>query len=354
MVQKFLISYRGNNIAHSLITPEVENLIDRARDLGLITRPDRYGEEETLEDLHRTLVAIDKLTEKNIPFEVVSDINSYAQTNIHTLQGTPIIGALPTTEHDKWLVSGDSSLYSVSATSNVDKYYTFTTFQDFAARDVIPMSVCDRRFLDESESTELLTLQEAADKLIEQGIYTFFVKNSESKGLIVRGPLTDIEDQIKEYEPLHYASHLIQPEVRFHYEYRVFVVGHTPVTGAGRVLSHSSLNNNGKDFMDIFTKNPSNGTPGEPTETNSTLAHRFEHFAHVFARRFRDENPDLPNYCVDFGICTTTSGDVLPAAVEMNTLINAGLYACNVERLVEALIETPTTLQVEKMIDYAK
>ncbi len=53
MVQKFLISYRGNNIAHSLITPEVENLIDRACDLGLITRPDRYGEEETLEDLHR-------------------------------------------------------------------------------------------------------------------------------------------------------------------------------------------------------------------------------------------------------------------------------------------------------------
>lgn len=165
MVQKFLISYRGNNIAHNLITPEVEKLIARAQDLGLITNPEKYGEEETLEDLHRTLVSIDKLTEKNIPFKVVSDIHDYVQNNIQTLHGTPIIGALPTTEHGKWLVSGESSLYSISATSNVDKYYTFTTFQGFAARDVIPVSLCDRRFLDKSESTELLTLREAAGQL---------------------------------------------------------------------------------------------------------------------------------------------------------------------------------------------
>lgn len=124
-------------------------------------------------------------------------------------------------------------------------------------------------------------------------------------------------------------AYLVQGAVGMHHEYRLFVANHEVTVGAGCIVDFTPLNSIGLDFdhrtQDVRGKSP--------VEQNPEVVARLVEFGRKVAREIQDEQPELRSYVLD--VALDDHGD--PLVVELNGLLNAGLYALNIQHLVSTL-----------------
>jgi hypothetical protein len=128
-------------------------------------------------------------------------------------------------------------------------------------------------------------------------------------------------------------SLIAQVFVPMEYEYRVFVVGKKVVTAAGCVEEFTPLDNNGFPFDHQLRRH-------RQAKSAVELAPEVAGILTGFARHAVDalayEVPDLTDYVIDVAL----GPDGNPLIVELNSLLNAGLYASQPQRVTEAMVAT--------------
>lgn len=124
---------------------------------------------------------------------------------------------------------------------------------------------------------------------------------------------------------------LVQEGIVPRNEYRTMVVGRTVVSGAGCIESNVPCDNEGEAFDSRMEILRGDGR----TIRDVDLAERYRAFAEDFAARWADENGDDTAYAFDLCV-DAVDGRI--KAIEMNPMMNVGLYANDATRIVDAMV----------------
>lgn len=126
------------------------------------------------------------------------------------------------------------------------------------------------------------------------------------------------------------GAFLVQQEVAMRREYRLFVVGHRPVAGAGCVDRHTPADCRAAPFDAAVERTRGDGgVVRDPGAVAALVA-----FGRDVAAELAAEEPRLTDYTLDVAV-----GPRGPLVVELNGLRNSGLYACDPTPVVAALLE---------------
>lgn len=205
-------------------------------------------------------------------------------------------------------------------------YYRYAAFLERAGRKV---ELCG--FMpDDRTATDLRDVLAgfAADGIRRAFVKTTWVKYAafpldmpEGFG---RGDVGRAVYDILDYGAMHFEGRsetlIAQEFVPMEYEYRVFVVGQTVVTAAGCIEEFTPLDNNGHRFDNQLRKNRQEKTP---VEVEPAIAGILTGFARDAVDALALEVPALTDYVID--VALGPGGQ--PLIVELNSLLNAGLYA---------------------------
>jgi len=134
---------------------------------------------------------------------------------------------------------------------------------------------------------------------------------------------------IVQYEGTESPYFSIQGCIQPTYEYRMFIVGDQPVTGAGCVEAFTPLNN--RDIFDVTMEPLRNQSE---VEDQPAITEAYLQFAKDFAREFASETGLPLSYSLDLTIDANT-GKIVP--VELNPPMNLGRYASNIEAWIMAI-----------------
>lgn len=119
---------------------------------------------------------------------------------------------------------------------------------------------------------------------------------------------------------------MVQDKVKMTYEYRVIVINHEPVAGAGCVEAYTPLDN--EAMWD--PKMEAVRSSGE-VEHRADLASDYQVFAKRFTQAYKAERPLAGNYTLDLAV-----GENGILAIELNPLKNYGLYAMDFDAILTA------------------
>lgn len=114
-------------------------------------------------------------------------------------------------------------------------------------------------------------------------------------------------------------------------EYRVVVVGNRAVCGAGCIESYTPADSHGNIFDDRMEYYRNSGGIVVDVDT----AERYRRFAEAYAREWAAHHGAHMAYSLDLSLDADT-GEIVP--IEMNPLLNLGLYANRPDLIVEAML----------------
>lgn len=127
------------------------------------------------------------------------------------------------------------------------------------------------------------------------------------------------------------TAYLVQERVTMRYEYRTFIVGGRPVTGAGCVEEFTPLNNSGDAFDDTVREfRQEHSAPERLPAVRDALLE----FTTRVAAEIALEAPQLGGYTLD----TALDENGTPLVIELNGHTNAGFYASQPLEITKALI----------------
>lgn len=328
----------------------VAELINTATQYGIID-PEKQqpatGEEETIERIHCAVIAAQYCSERGIPYTMMD----WDHVNANDIDGQSLIGPVASNNDGERFVTSNSNnnqrdIYFIEADPCIREYHNCETFMRHSQRPVYPATMVTSDEIVRSQSSEqLVDVETVLHRLGDPD--EVFIKNSNSKGLTftTKGDAQTIRTLCGGYYPKAAHTHLIQPVCNIHHEYRFFVVNHTVITGAGRVISHSSLDNT-EQFNPLTTKYASTSEqPDDLIDSRELMTEGYLPLARQFAREFAVEQPATHAYCLDIGLINGT-----PGVIELNSISNAGTYASDMKRLVTALMDHPVTLRAEKIM----
>lgn len=119
---------------------------------------------------------------------------------------------------------------------------------------------------------------------------------------------------------------IVQERVPMAFEYRVIVVNHVPVAGAGCVEAFTPLDNEARWDPKVEQVRSSGQVEYRPD-----VAEAYAQYAAAFAKAYRDERPPAKHYTLDLAM----SADGI-VAIELNPLRNYGLYALDFDAVLQA------------------
>lgn len=128
-------------------------------------------------------------------------------------------------------------------------------------------------------------------------------------------------------------SIIAQEFVAMEYEYRVFVVGNTVTTAAGCIEEFTPLDNQGYPFDHQLRRHRQEQTP---VDAEPSIAGVLVNFARNAVDALTLEVPGLTDYVIDVAL----GPDGNPLIVELNSLLNSGLYASRPGLVSRALVVT--------------
>ena len=130
------------------------------------------------------------------------------------------------------------------------------------------------------------------------------------------------------------GAFLLQERITMRWEYRVFIVDHRTVTGAGCIEEFTPLQSTGLGFDTRVREDRAAHSPivRRPLE----VAQMIEHAADV-ASQLTEEKPEMADYIIDLAI----ADDGRPVVIELNGLLNAGLYATDPLLVTQAMAARP-------------
>jgi hypothetical protein len=218
-------------------------------------------------------------------------------------------------------------------------YVQSQTFLLNAGREIM---LCGRR--EEADDRVELDIFEALADSYRKGTRQVFIKVNLQKYAVFRFAIPsdnprDIEEKLTTENPdfglvlVHLAGRdrmfMVQELVPMAYEYRVIVVDHEPVSGAGCVEAHTPLDNEGA-WDPKMEAVRSNGD----IEARPDIAARYAAFAQEFVQDYCLERPRGGNYTLDLAI---SNGRVV--VVELNPMRNYGLYAMDFDAVLRAQLK---------------
>lgn len=178
---------------------------------------------------------------------------------------------------------------------------------------------------------------EVIARLHGQGVREFLVKGTDSKSMLVRFSLgdkystSDIPSDIY-FGAMHREGqakvYLVQEAIPMVDEYRLFMVGSDPATGAGCIEDFTPLDNRGDAFDPRV-----NGVRGQdPTRTDQGRVAELIEFGRAAGAALFADAPDLgPAWVMDVAMAPTG-----PVVIELNGARNSGLYASRPETWLSA------------------
>lgn len=120
---------------------------------------------------------------------------------------------------------------------------------------------------------------------------------------------------------------LVQPYIAMHAEYRIIVINHSPVAGAGCVEQHTPLDNKAP-WSPMVEWVRGDGCVVDRTD----IVTAYRAFAAQYTEALRVEAPECRSYTLD--VAVTSDGSV--CVIEMNPLRNYGLYAMDYDAILQA------------------
>lgn len=221
-------------------------------------------------------------------------------------------------------------------TALANRYMESRVFQDHAGR---VLHLCGIR--EEPTDQVDLDLYECLAQMFREGHRQAFVKVSLPKYAISRFELTSDDpkaisqslfdqDENFGWTAVHLGGRnnmfLVQEYVPMAYEYRVIVVNHHAVAGAGCVEVFTPLDNEAQWDPKMEFKRSSG-----MVEHQHAQAEAYMHYARGFTQAYQVERPSNGNYTLDLAV---SNGRIL--AIELNPLQNYGLYAMDFEAILAA------------------
>lgn len=319
----FVITPRHQSVWDGL-DPDGKALLERAAGRSLPAGGDR---EDTLEELARLEAAVAAVPAGHLWVE--QERTNWgtcpaAAMNWETGEVAPAemsammfsIGSVPNL-HDNATYQQDPRFETARF---IDRYFDSPVFLRHAGRVVARTSSSDY-----AKDDGYLAVEDAINEM--PGPYAF-IKATQSKLGAFQTPApwnsSDFYGQVSLSALSQPGGLLVQPAIQMRYEYRVFVVGHQIVTAAGNVEHHTPLDN-----TELFD-------PAMEVIRNSGLVEGFpavrdQHleFARTFVQEWQAEHPQHGLYVLDVALGPTDT----PLVVELNSLNNAGLYACDTSAL---------------------
>ncbi len=122
---------------------------------------------------------------------------------------------------------------------------------------------------------------------------------------------------------------ILQEKIVMEYEYRMFIINNEVVTSAGCVEEYTPLDN--EAVFDFKVR--LNRQAVSPVEAAVSLVERLRVFGQEMAQKLSEEQPELSDYVLDAAL----GSDGEPLIIELNPLSNLGLYACEPQKITDAL-----------------
>lgn len=123
-------------------------------------------------------------------------------------------------------------------------------------------------------------------------------------------------------------TYIVQEYKQMKYEYRFFIINGKLTSGAGCIEEHTPLANT-KQFNTLVEENRNNS----PIEDNPNLIQRYITIAENITSLTNETEPQLKNYTID--LCLYEDDTI--GMIERNSSSNSGLYAQDLNRIVQAL-----------------
>lgn len=243
---------------------------------------------------------------------------------VDALTGLEAAGPLPELPDVGIVLGAHAAEYSPSSARASD-YMTLRTFAAHAGRRV---ELADIATGDDRDAERVI------ERFRADGVGRIYAKMRESKilNVIVEDHAT-LQGSVGEdavWTLIHHGgtqnSILIQEWIPMRFEYRIFVAGGLPVTGAGALVERTPLDNTGAPFDPFVREHRRDGAPdygGTPVE-RPDLAATYLKFAQRVTAELRAEDPTLSEYVLDVALDQHGA----PLIVELNACENAGFFAC--------------------------
>ena len=275
--------------------------------------------EEFYEQAARLKAAVDAFGE-NIWLHVpgrkdVVHLRHGARRTLDDLEGVPRYGAQPGNHHTTKVLRDEAM---------AGDYFRYEAFTSRLGR-----RAALAHWLPDGKGTDFVR---TVRTMLNAGVTGFFVKATKTKlGIFEFSLPADAGDQdIWEalafragYALEHTGSGIdalfVQESVAMRCEYRMFVVGQKVVTGGASIEEFTPLDNAGAFDVKVRVNRRAVSDVVEDPETVARLAD----FARGAAADLAREQPDLSNYVMDVAI----GSDGQPLVIELNGLLNAGLFA---------------------------
>lgn len=203
-------------------------------------------------------------------------------------------------------------------------YMTLSTFAQHAGRKLELAGISTE---DDHDA------ERAIDRMRAAGVGRIYAKMRESKMLnVIIEPGATLMDSVDENEGWALVraagtreSLLIQEWIPMRYEYRLFIAGTRPVTGAGSLVERTPLDNTGVPFDPYVREHRNDDGPnhGGAPVARPDLVTQYVQFAHDVAAQLATEAPDLTDYVMDVAL----AADGQPLVIELNACENSGLFA---------------------------
>lgn len=139
------------------------------------------------------------------------------------------------------------------------------------------------------------------------------------------------------------GAFLVQEHIPMTYEYRIFVISHVPVSGAGCIEEFVPLDRTATDAFDAQMRK--DREQQDPVTDQVAVARLYEDFVKHVTQRVREERPDMRHYVVDLAL----DAHGCPVIVEFNGLRNAGFYANDVDQIIDRFYEQEPT-RIDQLI----
>lgn len=291
------------------LEPEYRTLMEKAAGRTLPGEGDR---EDTLEELARLMAAIRAVPACRLWIE--KEREDWGTTVMRSIGSVPNL-------HDNATYGLDPRFATARF---VDSYYDSPVFQKHAGRPVVrtTMGEDDGRFPDLESVLNELPGPRAFIKATQPKLATFATPVPlDASDLYAKVPMNALDSP---------GGLLVQPHVTMRYEYRVFVIGHRVVTAAGNIEHHTPFDNT-EQLDPVMEHTRGDGNPVAVPQV------RAKHLAKAdeFTREWAKTHTEHCMYVLDLAI----GPDGAPLVVELNSLNNAGLFACHESALFREWVE---------------
>lgn len=274
--------------------------------------------EEWIEDSYRLLGALTAYDHDRLW------VSADGRTAVHVGTGTrQPMRAVHEVTRNVGVVHGAHVIPADIPSNLADHYYRTATFRRHAGR-VVELG----HYSEPGENVPGRHIEQIAGELFAAGHDRVFVKVAESKqGVTVwEAGQSAFELFGDSWVLIQHGgcadAFLVQEFLPLRFEYRMFVIGHEVVCGAGRVVEHTPMDGTGQfsTFVREHAADVLGGVPGPVVDRPDVVAQYVEFARHVVTQ-FQQETPDMLEYVLDVAL-----GPHGPVIVELNGVRNAGFY----------------------------